>query len=129
MSAGTIVRLVATLVIWTLFTTIVGVVLTSPVSVFAGGNADDALGFASIMALAAVFSTFSVWFDWQSAIETRRNAKTYSKSKREATRRHDRRRIERLIDTLDEDEIYDLEALLLDRAPDQRSEPSDGEMR
>lgn len=103
-------RLIATLGIWIILSIIIISLLTSATG--AVNNADGAtvFGIVFILALSAVFSTGAVWFGGaRLEAEAVRSAKA---------KRHGRSRVERLIADLDDDEVYDLEALLLGRDSD-----------
>ncbi len=111
-------RLITTLIIWGAFVPVVGVILSSP----AGGaidrmNGGEIIALMAILTSGAVAMTYAVWHsgfqrgqfgDYQ---HTRSSAPaTLSKVKRDP-----QGRIERLVEALDDDEIYELEALLLAR--------------
>jgi 4-hydroxybenzoate polyprenyltransferase len=104
-------RLLATLVIWSAFTIIMGIIA----AVVATGDELDWVGavFLLIILLTLMVivgtSTQAIWGakqDDSADDEERRLAKA---------KRIGSRRVERLIEQLDDDEIYDLEALLLAR--------------
>jgi cobalamin biosynthesis protein CobD/CbiB len=104
-------RLQATLVIWGAFTIIMGIIA----AVVAAGDELDWAGGVFLLIIVTTLmvivgtSTQSVWDakqDDSEDDETRRVAKA---------KRTGSRRVERLIEQLDDDEIYDLETLLLSR--------------
>ncbi|HVO71685.1 MAG TPA: hypothetical protein VMT24_16665 [Aggregatilineaceae bacterium] len=102
-------RLIATLIIWLVFALVMGIV--GAVLVFSNVAFDlltAALifGIVVIMATAVASSTSTIWGSHR---ETDRELDA-AKAKRTA-----RARIERLVESLDDDEVYELEALLLDR--------------
>jgi hypothetical protein len=108
-------RLLATLIIWGAFTVIIGIIgglLTASHATLDG--VDTIVLLIIILSLMALVgsSTQAVW-----------TAKTGSADDDEAVRlakakRTGSRRVERLIEQLDDDEIYDLEALLLSQRED-----------
>ena len=99
-------RLVTTAVIWTAFTLIMGVIT---LAVATASEPLDAIGGVIVLAIVLVLTaavTISTRAVWQSA-----EPDTQSTA-REKLKRADRERIARLLDALDEDDIYDLEALI-----------------
>ena len=104
-------RLIATIVIWGAFTIVVGVMGLILLAVH--GNIDWYSG-AALFAIAWLLiklvrvSTQTVW-----GVEPEAAADRPSRSAK--AKRLGSRRVERLIASLDDDEIYDLEALLLSR--------------
>jgi hypothetical protein len=102
-------RLIATLIIWLAFALVMGVVglvlILSKVD-FNLMIAALVFGIVAIMAAAVTSSTGSIWGSHR---ETDRELDA-TKSKRTS-----RARIERLVESLDDDEVYELEVLLLDR--------------
>jgi len=102
-------RLIATLIIWLAFALVMGVVgavlIFSDVA-FNWMIAALVFGIVAIMAAAVTTSTGSIWGSHR---ETDRELDA-TKSKRTS-----RARIERLVESLDDDEVYELESLLLDR--------------
>lgn len=114
-------RLLATLVIWSAFTIIIGIIgamlVTGDAELDTGGTV--ALLIILLALIAAVTgSTQSVW-----------GARFADDADQQARRAKDKRtgrsRAERLIEALDDDEIYDLESLLLsrDESGSRRKEP------
>jgi len=104
-------RLIATLIVWSAFTINLGIIaavmVASTVDMdFAGGLI--VLGLIFIFALAATVSTNSIWSGARNSVEEPPRS---SKAKRTL----ERSRVERLIESLDDDEVYELEALLLRR--------------
>jgi hypothetical protein len=98
----------ATLIIWVMFTILVGVVLTSATSaVVMAGSGVAVVMVTLVLAMAAVISTVAVWFGGREQVESRPHLTKSKRSQRE--------RIARLVDSLDDDDIYELETLLLGR--------------
>jgi hypothetical protein len=107
-------RLIATLTIWVVFATVMGVTMTNATGPIAKANGGEIIGIVALMAAAATISTVVIWYGTNRP-ETRDSSVNVARSK---IKRVERDRVERLIDTLNEDEIYDLEALLLARRED-----------
>ncbi|MBN1200283.1 MAG: hypothetical protein JXJ20_00370 [Anaerolineae bacterium] len=106
-------RLLATLIIWGGFTAVMGI-LAGTVSAsnmeldYVGGGI---LAVIVIFLIAAVMrSTNAIWSGMFTEYET------FAKPKRTG-----RRRAERLIEMLDDDDLYDLETLLLERQEKESS--------
>jgi hypothetical protein len=102
-------RAIATGLIWIAFAGISVSILTSPTSVVAGSPA-AAFGVVLVFAIAAVISTAAMWTAGQDQPSEARLAKA---------KRVQRSRVDRLIEELDDDEIYELEARLLSREQDK----------
>jgi len=101
------VRLMATLIIWLAFTITLAVILTTPTGAVANADGPTVFGIVLVLALVALMSTVSVWVasrDKGADLQSRAKAKRSGGS-----------RVEQLVEALDDDEIYDLEALLLAR--------------
>lgn len=97
-------RLIATIVIWVTFSIISSSILTSPTGSVSNANGATVFGIFFVMAAAAMISTLAVWLGARgSQVET-----PASKNKR-----LERTRVDRLINQLSDDEIYELEARLL----------------
>jgi len=111
-------RLGATLIIWLAFTVTMAVLLTTPTGAIAEADGATVFGIVLIMAVAALVSTVAVW-----AATRDKGAELQSRSK---AKRSGGSRIERLVETLDDDEIYDLEALLLARDEQARERRHEG---
>lgn len=107
-------RLIATLTIWVVFATVMGVTMTNATGPIANANGGEITGIVALMAAAATISTVAIWYGTNRP-ETRDSSVNVARGK---IKRVERDRVGRLIDTLDEDEIYDLEALLLARRED-----------
>lgn len=101
----------ATLIIWIAFAATASTLFTSATSVLADASPGISLGVLIVLALAAVVSTMAVWGAMSDAPVSRAaRAGSTAKDKRML-----RGRMTRLVDDLDDDEIYELEALLLAR--------------
>lgn len=109
-------RLYATLVIWIAFATMTGVLFTSVTSVLADASSGIVLAVLITLALASMISTFAVWGGFEEESGPAAHDSGVGKIKRASTGEHARRnhqsRVTRLLDTLDEDEIDELELLL-----------------
>jgi hypothetical protein len=106
------VRLIATLTIWVVFATVMGVTLSSPTGPLNNANGGEITGIVAVMAAAATISTIAVWTTGKR--DESRDSREIPIA-RGKPKRIERDRVERLIESLDDDEIYDLEALLLSR--------------
>jgi hypothetical protein len=106
-------RLIATLTIWIVFATVVGVALSSATGPLNNANGGELTGIIAIMAAAATISTIAVWTTGRQDSASRSREIPVARGKK--IKRVERDRVSRLIDSLDDDEIYDLEALLLSR--------------
>ena len=117
-------RLIATLTIWVVFATVMGVALSSPTGPLNNADGGQITGIVAIMAAAATISTIAVWTAARQDSTARNRAIPVARGKK--IKRVERDRVERLIESLDDDEIYDLEALLLSRHEDSgaRERPS-----
>jgi hypothetical protein len=101
-------RLVATLCIWIGFTIMMATIGTSATGPFAHDSGAAVFGVILVLALTAMISTLAVWLG--------RGESVQEESSRIAKAKHQSRdRIERLVESLDDDDVYELEALLLDR--------------
>lgn len=111
-------RLMATVIIWIGLLALTGAALTSPTGAIANANDAAIVGMMAVMAAAALAVTYAVWhggFGSQRDTDTLDQARARLKQKRRG------RRVEDLIDALDDDEIYELEALLLAQHRDQHT--------
>lgn len=99
-------RLIATTIIWTAFTAIIGLI-----AVVLHGSALDLYGAMIVFAIFAVLTLAvnnSTRAIWQSDVVD-------ASQQRGKIKRHKPSRVERLIENLDDDEIYELEIALLSR--------------
>jgi len=99
-----IMRFVSTLFIWGMAG---GIMLASVIATNNTGNAGILVPLVLFLSIAAAISTVGVWMGAQSH--------PGDDSLRSKGKRAPSRRVERLVAELDDDEIYDLEALLLAR--------------
>jgi flagellar motor component MotA len=108
-------RLLATLIIWGGFTIVIGIIggllATSDATIDLGGAIIVLIIVLSLMALVGT-SMQAVW-NAPSGSTADDEAARLAKAKRTGSRR-----VERLIEQLDDNEIYDLEALLLSHRED-----------
>ncbi len=104
-------RLIATVVIWVGFTVMTSTMLTSVTGPIATANGAAVFGIVLILAVTSLISTLAVWLGGHSEEDAR-------ESRAAKAKRTNRTRVDRLIESLDDDEIYDLEALLLSREQD-----------
>ncbi len=100
-------RVFATLIIWVALASLLGGLLTTPTGAITNADGVEVFGIVLVLTIAGVFSTGMVWF-------AGRGDQHVSSSSAKAKNRRSNR-AERLIQSLDDDEIYDLEALLLAR--------------
>lgn len=114
-------RLAATLAIWIAFAIITASTLTSPTGAIAQASGVELFGIVLTMAIAAMVSTVAVWAVGWRATAADQDTASAARSK---PKRVGRDRVERLIEDLDDDEIYDLEALLLARDQSNTEEGS-----
>jgi hypothetical protein len=105
-------RLTATLVIWIIFAIMTSAMLTSATGPISRAGDNAIFGIVALLAATAAFSTLVVWVGGGRGASERDRAAHLARGKR---KRAGSDRIERLIADLDDDEIYDLEALLLAR--------------
>ena len=114
-------RLIATLIIWIALAAVVGPILTSSTGAITRANDGTLFGIVAVMAIAAVISTLAIWIGGTRASADHQQEETHfarGKNKRLRKDRLGHDRIARLIETLDDEDIYDLEALLLARDSD-----------
>lgn len=103
-------RLIAVLLIWGGFMGITISLLTSATGPIANAEGAELFGIVFVVAIAAIACTAVVWSVPQDGSTNSDRVARLSKAKRRAPRR-----MEDLLDSLDDQEIYDLEALLLAR--------------
>jgi hypothetical protein len=107
-------RLIATIAIWLGFVTIMIAMLDMTSTRFQSGMDFSVIAITLILSGTVALSTFGIWIGARTPSEA---SAALAKSKRVH-----RTRVDRLIETLDDDEIYELEARLLAREQDQRRE-------
>jgi flagellar motor component MotA len=104
-------RLLATLIIWAAFTIIIGIIgamlVTAEAVLDTGGTVALLIILLALLAVVGS-STQAVW-------GARSADDADEQTRRAKDKRTGRSRMERLIEALDDDEIYDLESLLLSR--------------
>lgn len=108
-------RIVATLLIWSCFTAITIALLTSVTGAIARASGVELFGIVLVIALAAAISTAAVWTGTPGYTGGADRALAKAKRRRP-------RRAEDLLDSLDDEEIYELEALLLAREDQARQQ-------
>lgn len=106
-----IYRVYATLIIWVTFGVMTLALFTIPSSVFNNASAGVLLGVLIVLAIAATTGTMAAW----DALDGSSSTEVHSVSSSAKEKRSLQNRMTRLVDDLDDDEIYELEALLLDR--------------
>jgi len=117
-----IMRTIATTIIWGAFISVAGVTLTmttGPISKMSGA---EVVGLMTVLMVGAVSMTYAIWHNGfqRGQFDTDREYDRRSKLKRSTTGYQNR--VSRLIDSLDDDDIYELEALLLDRERESRGD-------
>lgn len=106
------VRLITTLIIWLVFAISLTMMVTLPSSGIFQASEVIVVTFILSLAVVAAISTLGVWGVLGHADD---DAARRGKGKRSLASR-----VERLVDDLDDDEVYELEALLLNREDDAR---------
>ncbi len=106
-------RLLATGVIWTAYMVILGLLFVFGTGPASGLYGDAVFGIVLVTSVAAV-STHAVWDKASSGAATGVGEAADARK----AKRLDRRRIERLIEGLDDDEIVELETLLMSHQED-----------
>jgi len=110
------VRIIATLLIWSGFTAITISLLTSVTGAITRASGAEVFGIVLVIALAAAISTAAVWTGTPGYTSGADRALAKAKRRRP-------RSAEDVLNSLDDEEIYELEALLLareDRSRQQR---------
>ncbi len=110
-------RLLASLIIWLAVVGIIAIIFLSPGGASAAEHVETVLGALAILGGAAGFGTYAVWRD---AGHSAARATTEPRAARKA-KDNKSRRVSRLIDLLDDDELVELETLLLAREPERLS--------
>lgn len=105
-------RLGATLIIWVIFAIVMSVTLTSVTGPISRAGDNAIFGIVALMAGMAAISTIAIWLGGGRSMASHQDATHLARGKR---KRAGRDRIERLIEALDDEDIYDLEELLLAR--------------
>lgn len=106
-------RLYATLIIWVAFTITTALILTADSGLVSRIETYEAIPILGVLAGAATLSTWAIW------IAAGRGSTPEAVSDADAKRKR-RTRLERLVDTMDDEDLYELEALLAmrDEQPD-----------
>ena len=105
-------RGIITLLIWVGFLLMTGTMLTTPTGAVATVDGGALFGIMAVSGLVAIVMTFAVWNGGFRDPNTERDLALSGRgSKPKRVGQHDR--IERLLATLDDDDVYELEALLL----------------
>jgi len=106
-------RVIATIVIWVILAAVLSITLTSTTGAIAQAQSGAAVfGMVLVLTIAATLSTLAIWTAGQGHPQEVQLAKA---------KRNPRARVERLIESLDDDEVYELEALLLRREDDSQN--------
>jgi uncharacterized membrane protein YccC len=114
------IRLYATLVVWFFFAALTTALFTISSSAFVDASPGIALAVLITLAITTIFSTLGIWDQLNDSEDALEKAPFAAKKpKRVPT---NERRLARLVDTLDDDDIDALEALIAERdAEAQRS--------
>ncbi len=112
-------RIGATLLVWAMFTAIVIALMTSATGAITNASGSEAFGIIVAIAAATAISTAAIWSGSRSDEDDESMSRSLAKSKRRRARR-----AEDILDALDDEEVYDLEALLLSRERKSRQPPS-----
>ncbi len=105
-------RLAATVIIWIAFTLMMALIAAAVIITGTIIEGPMAVVILAIMLMLTVAVTSSTRAIWQSSAQAERPGGSRVRAKQ---KHRDPRRIERLIEDLDDDDVYDLEALLLAR--------------
>lgn len=106
-------RLIATTVIWIAFAIMTSTLLTSVTGAVAKAGDAALFGIVLVLTIGAITGTLAIWTTGGSSANATQTAAAHAELAKR--KRANRERIERLIDGMDDDDIYDLEALLLAR--------------
>ncbi len=105
-------RSFVTLVIWIGYLIMTGTILTTPTGAVAAAEGGALFAIMAVSGLVAIVMTFAVWNSGFRDPNTERDlAQSGRGSKPKRENQHDR--IERLLASLDDEDVYELEALLL----------------
>ncbi len=118
------IRLAATIIIWIALAAVLGSTLTSPTGAIGTASGPTVLGVVAVLAFAAMVSTVAVWFGGGRSVAQTPDETHFAqgKHKRIDPTRLGQDRLARLIDSLEDEDIYDLEALLLARDQESRTQ-------
>jgi hypothetical protein len=116
-------RVLATVVIWIAFSAMTVSLFTAPTGAISNADGAELFGIVLVLSIAAFLSTTAIWRGEQGSSD--RGVSDRAKAKRTMFR--ERSRIERLVERLDDDEIYELEALLLGQQEEARRRDRSGQ--
>ena len=116
-----VMRLIATTIIWGVFAAIAGVILTGPTGPSAAMNGGELVALMTIFMIGVIAVTYAVWHNGFNLGRAEPHNTAADRPRSKYKRTHDDR-VGRLIDDLDDDEIYELEALLLARDREAREQ-------
>ncbi len=103
----------ATLIIWFFLTGLMLGLFTIPSSAFADASAGVTLTVLITLAITAMISTMGIWGQLSDSESDTENAASVARKPKRVP--YEQRRLARLVDTLDEDDVDALEALLAER--------------
>ena len=109
-------RLMATVIIWIGFVGLTVSALTSPTGAIANANGAAIVGMMAVMAAAELAVTYAVW---HGGFGSSQDTKALAQARARLKQKRRGRRVEDLIESLEDDEIYELEALLLAQHRDE----------
>lgn len=105
-------RAIITLLIWVGFLLMTGSILTTPTGAVATAEGGVLFGIMAVSGLVAMVMTFAIWNGGFSDPNTARDMALSGRGSKPKRAGHNDR-IERLLASLDDDDVYELEALLL----------------
>ncbi len=105
-------RAIITLLIWVGFLLMTGTILTTPTGAVATAEGGVLFGIMAVSGLVAMVMTFAIWNSGFSDPNTTRDLALSGRGSKLKRAGHNDR-IERLLASLDDDDVYELEALLL----------------
>lgn len=115
-----LMRLIATVSIWGAFAAVAGVALTGVTGPVSNMNGGEIVALMAVLMTGVIAITYAVWHSGFSVGRAENNASLRSIPSRSKSKRMHEDRVGRLIDDLDDDEIYELETLLLARDREAR---------
>ncbi len=119
-----ILRLITTATIWGAMIAVIGVVLVSTTGPASRMNGGEIIGLVAIFMAGAIATTYAVWHGGFNI--GRAEAYHASRARLNKPKRAGRDRVERLIEDLEDDEIYRLEELLLGRDQERETQQREG---
>jgi hypothetical protein len=105
-------RIIATAIIWIALTIILATALSSVTGPISNVNSGAVFGITLVLAVTALISTLAVWMSGEH--EQARGESQVAKAKRTQPDR-----VRRLVESLSDDEIYELESMLLNQQQDE----------